>query len=68
MNFIPSSKLIKFKFPWWDKGTFEVLAHQRILPDKGLALETPVFFLNNALVDLRNEVRQKAMTPAVFDN
>ena len=46
MNFISSSKLIKFEFPWWDnlKGPFEVLAHQRILPDKGLALETPVFF------------------------
>ena len=26
------------------EATFQVLAHQRILPDKGLALETPGFF------------------------
>ena len=39
------------------EATFQVLARERILPDKGLALEAPVFFLNYALVDLKNEVR-----------
>ena len=41
INFILSIELIKVEFSLWDdlKGTFQVLVRQRILPDKGLALE-----------------------------